>query len=84
MIPATCQPRHITRECSGESCAWRSFATGDELKASGETLGEGDIYESNLTSIAAVLRHYPVELINFGVVEDTPEAIKACLAQSQQ
>lgn len=55
------------------------FATGDELKAAGDVLGEGDIYESNLASIAAVLRHYPVELINLGVVEDTPGAITACL-----
>ena len=29
---------------------------------------------------AAVLRHYPIDLINLGLVEDTPEAIKACLA----
>jgi molybdopterin molybdotransferase len=59
------------------------FATGDELKAAGDTLGEGDIYESNLASIAAVLRHYPIELINLGVVEDTPEVIKACLAEAR-
>ena len=58
------------------------FATGDELKAAGDTLGEGDIYESNLASIAAVLEHYPIDLINLGVVEDTPEAIKACLAKA--
>ena len=58
------------------------FATGDELKAAGDSLGEGDIYESNLASIAAVLRHYPIDLINLGVVEDTPEAIKACLARA--
>ena len=58
------------------------FATGDELKAAGDSLGEGDIYESNLASIAAVLRHYPIDLINLGVVEDTPEAIKACLAEA--
>jgi molybdopterin molybdotransferase len=58
------------------------FATGDELKAAGDSLGEGDIYESNLASIAAVLRHYPIDLINLGVVEDTPEAIKACLAKA--
>lgn len=55
------------------------FATGDELKAPGEPLGEGDIYESNLATLMAVLRHYPIDLINLGVVEDTPEAIKACL-----
>ena len=58
------------------------FATGDELKAAGDNLGEGDIYESNLASIAAVLGHYPIDLINLGVVEDTPEAIKACLAEA--
>ena len=60
------------------------FATGDELKAAGDALGEGDIYESNLASIAAVLRHYPIDLINLGVVEDTPEAITACLARASK
>ena len=60
------------------------FATGDELKAAGDALGEGDIYESNLASIAAVLRHYPIDLINLGVVEDTPEAIMACLARASK
>ena len=58
------------------------FATGDELKAAGEVLDEGDIYESNLASIDAVLQQYPVELINMGVIEDTPEAIKACLTRA--
>ena len=52
------------------------FATGDELKAAGDSLGEGDIYESNLASIAAVLRHYPIDLINLGVVEDTPRRLR--------
>ena len=58
------------------------FATGDELKAAGEVLDEGDIYESNLASIDAVLQQYSVELINMGVIEDTPEAIKACLTRA--
>jgi molybdopterin molybdotransferase len=58
------------------------FATGDELKAAGEVLDEGDIYESNLASIDAVLQQYPVERINMGVIEDTPEAIKACLMRA--
>ncbi len=55
------------------------FATGDELKEPGETLGTGDIFESNRLSIHAVLHQYPVELIDLGVIEDTPEAIAACL-----
>ena len=58
------------------------FATGDELKAAGEVLDEGDIYESNLASIEAVLQQYPIERINMGVIEDTPEAIKACLMRA--
>ena len=58
------------------------FATGDELKAAGEVLDEGDIYESNLESIEAVLQQYPVERINMGVIEDTPDAIKACLMRA--
>jgi molybdopterin molybdotransferase len=55
------------------------FATGDELKKPGEALGAGDIFESNRVSIHAVLHRYPVELIDLGVIEDTPEAIAACL-----
>ena len=55
------------------------FATGDELKEPGQTLGAGDIFESNRLSIHAVLHQYPVELIDLGVIEDTPEAIAACL-----
>lgn len=58
------------------------LATGDELKAPGETLNTGDIYESNLASIQAVLGAYRLELLNLGVVEDSPEAISACLARA--
>ena len=60
------------------------LATGDELKAPGETLGTGDIYESNLASIQAVLGAYRIELQNLGVVEDTPEAISACLSRAAE
>lgn len=60
------------------------LATGDELKAPGEPLSEGDIYESNLASIQAVLGSYRLDLQNLGVVEDTPEAISACLARAAE
>jgi molybdopterin molybdotransferase len=60
------------------------LATGDELKAPGATLGTGDIYESNLASIQAVLGSYRLELQNLGVVEDTPAAISACLARAAE
>ena len=60
------------------------LATGDELKAPGERLGTGDIYESNLASIQAVLGAHRLELQNLGVVEDTPEVISACLARAAE
>lgn len=60
------------------------FATGDELKVPGETLNIGDIYESNLASIQAVLGAFRLDLQNLGVVKDTPEAISACLARAAE
>lgn len=60
------------------------LATGDELKAPGEPLDAGDIYESNLASIQAVLGSYRLNLQNLGIVEDTPEAISACLASAAE
>ena len=58
------------------------FATGDELKRPGDVLGEGDIYESNLASIQAVLENYPLDLINLGVIDDTPQATTDALQRA--
>lgn len=58
------------------------FATGDELKAAGDNLATGDIYESNLQAITALLEGLPVEAINLGVIKDSFDDIERCLQQA--
>ena len=60
------------------------FATGDELKMAGDSLASGDIYESNLSVIDALLHGLPVDCANLGVIKDSPEAIRQCLVQASQ
>lgn len=60
------------------------FATGDELKAAADSLSSGDIYESNLSTIAALVEGLPVEQSNLGVIKDSKEAIEHCLEQAAQ
>lgn len=52
------------------------FSTGDELKSIGETLNEGDIYDSNRYTLFALLKNLDVEIIDLGVIRDTKEAIE--------
>ena len=51
------------------------LATGDELKSPGETLQEGDIYESNSHALIAMLEKLNVNVINFGIIKDDEKAI---------
>ncbi len=60
------------------------FSTGDELKAAGDSLSTGDIYESNLSTIAALLDGLPVDCINLGVIKDSKEDIQQCLFQAAE
>lgn len=61
------------------------IATGDELKLPGQALNSGDIYESNSFVLRGMLENLHVDVIDFGVIEDDFEAIKAafCSADSQ-
>jgi len=52
------------------------FSTGDELRSIGETLREGDIYDSNRYSLYGLLKNLDVELIDMGVIPDNREAIE--------
>jgi len=52
------------------------FSTGDELKSIGETLNEGDIYDSNRYTLFALLKNLDVEIIDLGVIKDTQEGIE--------
>ena len=60
------------------------FATGDELKAAGDCLSSGDIYESNLSAIAALIGGLPIEYSNLGVINDSKADIAHCLQQAAQ
>ena len=55
------------------------LATGSELRAAGETLAPGQIYESNRAMIAAVLRAAGAEVELLPVVEDDERAHRAAL-----
>ncbi len=46
------------------------FSTGDELRAIGDTLNSGDIYDSNRYSLYGMLKQLHVEIIDLGVVKD--------------
>jgi len=60
------------------------IATGDELKALGEPLGSGDIFESNSYALAGMLKNLNVNVINFGVIADDENAIRAAFIQADE
>lgn len=52
------------------------FSTGDELRSIGETLAEGQVYDSNRYTIYGMLTRLGVEIIDMGVVKDDPAALE--------
>jgi molybdopterin molybdotransferase len=56
------------------------LATGDELRAPGEPLPPGCIYDSNRHAIAAALRGLGADVTEFGLVPDRLEVIRDTLA----
>lgn len=50
------------------------FSTGDELRSIGEPLQPGEIYDSNRYTLYGMLNRLGVDVIDMGVVQDTPEA----------
>lgn len=72
-----------------EVCVYRKLkvaliATGDELKLPGQALTSGDIYESNSFVLRGMLAKLHVDVIDFGVIEDDFEAIKAAFVSADQ
>jgi molybdopterin molybdotransferase len=55
------------------------LATGSELRAPGETLAPGEIFESNRPMIAAALPHFGAEVQLLPVVADDEDAHRAAL-----
>lgn len=54
-------------------------ATGSELREPGETLGPGQIYESNRLALAALLRQAGAIPITFPIVPDTAQEVRAAV-----
>lgn len=51
------------------------ISTGDELKLPGEALTEGDIFESNSFTLAAMLEKMNINVLKLGVIKDDKAAI---------
>ena len=56
------------------------FSTGDELRAIGQTLAEGEIYDSNRYTIYGMLKRLNCEVLDLGVVADVPDRLERALA----
>nr|CAA6830763.1 MAG: Molybdopterin biosynthesis protein MoeA [uncultured Thiotrichaceae bacterium] len=59
-------------------------STGDELTAIGQPLGVGDIYDSNRYTLYGMLKKLDVDIIDMGVVRDTPEAVEQAFSSASQ
>lgn len=58
------------------------FSTGDEVRAPGQPLAPGCIYDSNRYSLMAALQRLDVEVIDLGLVRDDPAALQATLERA--
>jgi molybdopterin molybdotransferase len=52
------------------------FSTGDELRAVGEVLQPGQIYDSNRYTLYSMLTRLGIEIIDMGVVRDQPDEVE--------
>jgi len=52
------------------------FSTGDELRGLGETLGAGEIYDSNRYTLYGMLTRLDCEIVDMGVVPDVPDLLE--------
>jgi len=55
------------------------FSTGDELRSIGQALDEGCVYDSNRYTIYGMLQRLGCEIIDMGIVRDSPEALEQAL-----
>ncbi len=58
------------------------FSTGDELVSVGQTLGPGQIYDSNRYTLYGMLTRTGCDILDMGVIRDTPEAVEQAFAQA--
>ena len=57
-------------------------STGDELAEPGSDAKPGQIYNSNRYTVRGLLQAWGYEMIDMGVAEDTPEAVRSLLLEA--
>jgi molybdopterin molybdotransferase len=60
------------------------FSTGDELCSIGTPLKEGEVYDSNRYTLFGMLTRLGCEVLDMGVVRDSPEAIEAAFNEASK
>ena len=60
------------------------LSSGDELKSLGDTLVEGEIFDSNRYSIMALLSRLNIDIIDLGIVKDDYDLIKEAMLTADQ
>jgi len=55
------------------------FSTGDELRALGQPLDDGCVYDSNRYTLFGMLTRLGCEVLDMGIVGDDPHALEAAL-----
>lgn len=58
------------------------FSTGDELRSIGETLGLGQVYDSNRYTLYGMLTQLGVEIQDMGVIRDDREAVHQAFVEA--
>ncbi|EJD6614229.1 molybdopterin molybdotransferase MoeA [Providencia rettgeri] len=60
------------------------FSTGDELQAVGQPLADGQIYDTNRFTVRLMLEKLNCEILDFGVIPDSPEKLKQTFIEADQ
>lgn len=58
------------------------FSSGDELIPVEDTLQPGKIHDANSYTLTALVENYGGDVLNLGIVPDTPDAVRECLERA--
>lgn len=60
------------------------FSTGDEVTAQGQSLPENCIYDTNRFSLTGLLQRLGCEVIDYGIIEDSQQAMEMTLRKASK